>query len=61
MLRNLGLNEFNANLRIFRKVASNSELINLNAFTVCIFFCLIEKNMAVDNLLLVKIIYLCCN
>ena len=53
--------EYFANLRIFRKLASNSELINLNAFTVCIFFCLIEKNMAVDNLLLVKIVYLCCN
>ena len=53
------LNEFNANLRIFRKLTSNSELINLNAPAVCIFFCRIEKNMAVDNLLLAKIVYLC--
>ena len=53
------LNEFNANLRIFRKPTSNSELINLNVPAVCIFFCQIEKNMAVDNLLLAKIVYLC--
>ena len=44
---------------MFRKLTSNSELINLNAPAVCILFCRIEKNMAVDNLLLAKIVYLC--